>query len=625
MSDGLQRRLARLREVLHREPSWRAWFDLGRLLSDWPEDDSRALALEYVAEHQEGWPEALRGPLLDGLDELESHFDELLEGLKADGEERRSAVTRSTALLAEASGDRAGLGLFIWSHRDVLVATGREGAAQCARWEAEDSPVAWVAAKREEGAQALRPTRVPATTTRAAVGTCAASLTTGIAPPQGWTQGDVAFAMHPDGDQLFVGGNEGVEAWSLRRAAQTLDLKRPEARRTRGIAVHPEGRWMVTAGGAPRLFGFYSRNSPRSANLLTLWDLSARKVQARVEARCPLAGPVRFHPDGRRVVVLGEYDLAVWDMDTRRWSQPFRRPESGYGQTYYRWMHLTPDGREVWTARYHHTQGDCPFDELERWDLETGADPVVEVQTDLHHPAFLTTVPFPDGRLLSSRELTVWDLDPPAPRDALRARLSASPSQEVEPIGVVEGGDFAVLEYGRAYHLVELETGRDVCALGPSTRRAALLPGDRLAMLYFDRRLVVRDLTPILTAARGGRSGRGRRDGAWSLSSYGHLGHDAPERAAFSVASFDLNEEAEEALSEPLQDRLIDFNRCVVAPERGLVALFDHHGFVVEVWRPDGAAPLTRWVHHAPIEECGADEEGIAVATRQELTRLVMG
>ncbi|MEO1269302.1 MAG: WD40 repeat domain-containing protein, partial [Myxococcota bacterium] len=516
--EGVQEMLAQLREVLHRTPSWRAWFDLCRILDGWPDDEARRLALDYIAEHQErrGWPEPLRRPPLKGLAALEARFSSLLDRLDAEvTPHAREAVARSVALEAEAEGDSAGLALFIWSYLEPLKEADRRAVLQLARWVGEDSPIAWVAAQHPWPTP-LRPIAGPSRSASAVVGTCCGSLTTGITPPSDWMVGDAALAAHPDGEQVLVAGPEGIEAWNLEHHTRTLELKHPQAWQTRGLDVHPDGRWLMAAGGSPRAYGFYSqRRSPECT--LTLWDTRARKVQAQVNTPCPLAGPVQYLPDGQRVVVLGEYDVAVWDTSTRRWSLPFRRSRQMYGRSYYTWMHLMPNGRDLITARYHHTQGNCPFDELERWDLDTGTVSV-EVRATLDQPCFSRVAPFTDGhRLLAQRQLSIWDLDRAELIQGLAPRLG---QRDAEPIAVVEGDDYAIVAWSRAYLLVELATGRVVCRLGPIAHHARLLPNHRLAMLYPDRRLVVRDLTPILANARAQRPSRGASPSLWSVSAY---------------------------------------------------------------------------------------------------------
>jgi WD40 repeat protein len=199
-----------------------------------------------------------------------------------------------------------------------------------------------------------------------------------------------------DDQALAVGGRDGFTVWNLDGAEPTVSFDVSLTNTTiYGIAYNPTGDQLITAG--------YERTTFEGR--VDLWDAHTGEAIVPFLARAddPFRHPA-FSLDGRRVVVVGEYDY------DRGWSQlldPTTGAPIGDPVIYEKdgWVldaNFSPDGRTFVTASLDRTARIC--------DAHTGEQLQV-----LRHPAPVRTARFsPDGRYVvtggSDSSTRIWDV-----------------------------------------------------------------------------------------------------------------------------------------------------------------------------------------------------------------------
>jgi WD40 repeat protein/tRNA A-37 threonylcarbamoyl transferase component Bud32 len=205
-----------------------------------------------------------------------------------------------------------------------------------------------------------------------------------------------------------------------------------------GVAFHPGGRTLATAGG---------RGKPSAEGELALWDATTGQlVERRVveghqatcvairtdgkqlavgfnsastdpghiqlcdaetgEERSRIPGPTRglwalsYSPDGRRLAVSGDTSVDVWNL---KGEEPRRHTSLGGFTSYVYAVAFSRDGKQIAAGGWDKT--------VKIWDVATGD----EVRTLTGHTGFVRSLDFsPDGRTLVSasedRAVKLWEL-----------------------------------------------------------------------------------------------------------------------------------------------------------------------------------------------------------------------
>ena len=146
------------------------------------------------------------------------------------------------------------------------------------------------------------------------------------------------------------------------------------------IRITPDGRHMVTAGGA-----------------LKLWDVNTGVLLHTFGSKSG-ASAIAITPDGRRVVSSGAKTLKLWDLESGRLIRTYYGHSDGITS-----LALSPDGRHIVSGT---AVGEILF-----WDLETGD----LIRTMTKGPGYADNIwslaITPDNKLIFSggqRDLTAW-------------------------------------------------------------------------------------------------------------------------------------------------------------------------------------------------------------------------
>jgi WD40 repeat protein len=290
-------------------------------------------------------------------------------------------------------------------------------------------------------------------------------------------------------------------------------------------AFSADGRWLATAG---------------RDDALRIWDISARKEIALLEAKSPVT-KLEFSRDGRQIVSHGGDNLVtLWDVEAHeaRWSAPV--PATACTA-----LHFHPDGSEVLASGL---QG-----WWKRWNAESGE----ELPGD--GPPGFEAVISPDGKYVAiaqrvlgpvvlwdvARRQIVWAHQPTANAAYVAGTLIFDPSGEWLLLKVTASGGIPERHY---LSLTSWQTGlgRDrpmYSAYSADGRRGIEIEGGELS--YFDAQ-TDRRYFRLTTAGRRGFSispdgslvAAGTREGAVQLiRTVPQLTHSPPELQRSSASA----------------------------------------------------------------------------------------
>ena len=134
------------------------------------------------------------------------------------------------------------------------------------------------------------------------------------------------------------------------------------------VAFSPDGKFLATAD---------------DGGTMKLWDVAAKKELATVDHLANPGGQVRFTPDGKTVIALGNTELAVLDVATAKRKPPVAVADLPGGPTAF---DISPDGK--WAAVVGRSS-------LRIYDLSTGT---VKYAWDVHTNYGIRAVAFsPDS------------------------------------------------------------------------------------------------------------------------------------------------------------------------------------------------------------------------------------
>lgn len=117
--------------------------------------------------------------------------------------------------------------------------------------------------------------------------------------------------LSPDGSWLAAAHRDDVKVWDARSGAL-----RHEIRGGIDLAWAPDGRRLAVVRGTEATVGVYDPTSGKAVHRLTPGaSVEAGRGTMKVHS-------LEFSPDGRRLVVAGDGDVAAWDVDsgTRSWT-----------------------------------------------------------------------------------------------------------------------------------------------------------------------------------------------------------------------------------------------------------------------------------------------------------------
>jgi RNA polymerase sigma factor (sigma-70 family) len=205
-----------------------------------------------------------------------------------------------------------------------------------------------------------------------------------------------------DGRLIVTGGQDGdAHIWD----ARTCDhLKRLRAAWQRGIALSPDGRFLVWPAEDPTVkFKDPASGGIASGSRLRLYDIAADQFIERFPGFKGEAHDLTFSPDGKTLVTIDHRDGAVrmWEVASAKEQRSFYAVGEGRA-AYSMWRsRLSPDGKTLAVA-YHRVDNTRalfgPFS-VRLWDMATGNE-----LHELHgHFEYVEGLAFsPDSRFLVS-------------------------------------------------------------------------------------------------------------------------------------------------------------------------------------------------------------------------------
>lgn len=221
-----------------------------------------------------------------------------------------------------------------------------------------------------------------------------------------------AVALSPDGEWAVSGSEDRtLRLWNTRNGKQIWKVQAVDPPRSGPLAG---GVWFSPDG---KVVGSLAAGVPR------FWDAaSGQEIKGRFDVRGKGHG-LAFSPDGKQLVVSGEEDVQVWDL------QRGRRLHSFPGGEYFKgaWQaKFSKDGTRLAAALHDDgTEGASGYPKVRLWDLEAGKELVADWKTGQADAVALS----PDGKLLAAGGtlpegtdhdgvIQVWSLGEPAENKA---------------------------------------------------------------------------------------------------------------------------------------------------------------------------------------------------------------
>jgi WD40 repeat protein len=109
--------------------------------------------------------------------------------------------------------------------------------------------------------------------------------------------GDAVVDFHPNGDSFATGSGNIIQLW---KATTGQAMARMQHERLKGVVTNPDGSILASFGGD---------------GLVHLWDMETGFGRGLDVDGHPT--DVSFHPNGSRVAILTDRQLAVWDVQSR--------------------------------------------------------------------------------------------------------------------------------------------------------------------------------------------------------------------------------------------------------------------------------------------------------------------
>ena len=217
----------------------------------------------------------------------------------------------------------------------------------------------------------------------------------------------VAFVT-PDGAAVLgigeVGGGHEVGRFPLSTGGHggpnrpvALDLLRPVPMRFLPAwpDLSPDGTTLATVARPAE--------APRSGLVVCLWDLARQRLLSKFSIRRGRCESVHFAPDGRRLAVVSNHQVLVWDVVTRKRLAVLDGPAKDESGAFALWAAFTPDGRRLFASFNDRL---CVFDTA-TWEVRKIYDWSVG--------SVLRVAVTPDGLCAvaagNTGAVVVWDLD----------------------------------------------------------------------------------------------------------------------------------------------------------------------------------------------------------------------